>query len=388
MTQLAFQCLLLTGFMISLCIARIYPEASSTILMMQKLYQQQTAHDTSLYDILEVAPNATSDQISRAYRILSRKYHPDKVVGAEEKLRSVQYAYNILKDDATRLPYHQFGLTEISDAAVLLSGARSRKNLSPDQRKLMNLMGYPEDRTLSYEERIQYIAAHLVERLRPLVEDCISSSAWSDVIAQECASLKYLPLGDSILRCIGRAYRQVGQEILRQERFRIAGEITNVLQSCKQRTKYILEAAAVGGKLLFTEQKYQYIRKVDGGRESNRLDYRYLEDVNLDEDSLREELHEKAMRAKLESLQVEALWKVSKIYLDRAIQEACKRILDGTQFFFPTHAFSLTEDWVVGGDGWITSRGQVVSASVGRLRAASGLVLMGNTMIQCSRNYL
>ena len=57
------------------------------------------------YKVLEVSPNATNDEIKRAYRELSRKYHPDSYVNnplaglAEEKFKEVQEAYDqIMKE--------------------------------------------------------------------------------------------------------------------------------------------------------------------------------------------------------------------------------------------------------------------------------------------------
>lgn len=57
------------------------------------------------YDILEVKPNATKEEIKKAYRELSKKYHPDKVshLGpefrklAEDKFKELQAAYERLK---------------------------------------------------------------------------------------------------------------------------------------------------------------------------------------------------------------------------------------------------------------------------------------------------
>lgn len=52
------------------------------------------------YKILEVSPSATNDEIKKAYRELSRKYHPDSYVDnplaglAEEKFKEVQEAYD------------------------------------------------------------------------------------------------------------------------------------------------------------------------------------------------------------------------------------------------------------------------------------------------------
>ena len=52
------------------------------------------------YDVLGVSRNATDDEIKRAYRDLSRKYHPDANVDnpladlAEEKFKEIQEAYD------------------------------------------------------------------------------------------------------------------------------------------------------------------------------------------------------------------------------------------------------------------------------------------------------
>ncbi len=52
------------------------------------------------YEVLGVSPNATDEEIKKAYRTLSRKYHPDSNVNsahpevAEERFKEVQQAYN------------------------------------------------------------------------------------------------------------------------------------------------------------------------------------------------------------------------------------------------------------------------------------------------------
>ena len=54
------------------------------------------------YEVLGVSRNASIDEIKRAYKELSRKYHPDSYVGnplsslAEEKFKQVQEAYDAI----------------------------------------------------------------------------------------------------------------------------------------------------------------------------------------------------------------------------------------------------------------------------------------------------
>lgn len=57
------------------------------------------------YQILGLSPNATDDEVKKAYRTLSKKYHPDSNIGSPnqaeytKKFKEVQTAYKTIMDD-------------------------------------------------------------------------------------------------------------------------------------------------------------------------------------------------------------------------------------------------------------------------------------------------
>lgn len=77
---------------------------------------------TDPYRVLGVSRNASDDEIKKAYRTLSRKYHPDANVNnpnkdqAEEKFKEVQQAYDqIMKEKQQGGTYGEYGYGNARD---------------------------------------------------------------------------------------------------------------------------------------------------------------------------------------------------------------------------------------------------------------------------------
>ena len=437
---------------------------------MHRYYLEHPPHDRSLYDVLHVSPNATSAEISKAYRRLSRKYHPDKQRpssreinqadrtsendshelnngescrndDSNELLQQMREAYDILKDDKTRLPYHQYGLVDSAQALVLLTGQKISPygdkdpamlnlfqliGLSPSDHTNIFATNYPQSAQDRREERIRVVAADLVEKLRPYVEGSISMETLIELVISEYDELKRLPMGAQILRCVGRAYRAVGQLVLHETEKNRSKIIQHKAKEKWRRAKHYLHAAVLSGRVVLSEKqsikapKSQVlgiepteVMSYDTPFQVDEIEGELLEGPS-DEDIGQKEF-EKASLARLHSLQLEALWKISKIDLDKTVRTACSRILQKEQsYFFPT-APLYSCDFVPPppprglaapvADGWVgipppppprrTQRVRVTSslekpvqaidAQQARFRAAEALAILGDIMVQRSK---
>lgn len=83
------------------------------------------AEKRDYYDVLGVSRNASKDEITSAYRKLAKQYHPDinHSPDAPQKFQEIQEAYDVLKDDAKRKQYDQFGAAAFEQGGSAGGGA-------------------------------------------------------------------------------------------------------------------------------------------------------------------------------------------------------------------------------------------------------------------------
>src|SRR6266852_4204858 len=98
----------------------------------------------SYYDLLGVPPQAPPEQIRAAYRTLVQLFHPDRLAHlkpesrlfAEERLKALNRAYEVLGDPARRAAYDYTNAPRPANAAAsaAASAAQPRSQPQPEPR--------------------------------------------------------------------------------------------------------------------------------------------------------------------------------------------------------------------------------------------------------------
>ena len=93
------------------------------------------------YEILEIDKNASDEVIKNAYKALVKKYHPDLKTGqekviAEQKIKEINSAYDILSNPTSKLEYDQ----SLSDKVNI--SIEEYNSILKENNKLKNELNY------------------------------------------------------------------------------------------------------------------------------------------------------------------------------------------------------------------------------------------------------
>jgi len=116
----------------------------------------------TLYEILEVSENASEEIIEKAYKVLAKKYHPDlqqadNKVKAEEKMKEINDAYDILSNKQKRENYdNELSEKREEEKRKIINQAVEYKAEGYNNSKIQNQYDKVQDmRRRRYEEQLR-----------------------------------------------------------------------------------------------------------------------------------------------------------------------------------------------------------------------------------------
>ena len=128
--------------------------------------------NNNYYEILEVSKNASKEVIEKAYKVLAKKYHPDlqdaenKSI-AEQKMKLINEAYEILSDDSKRQEYdNELEQLEIEKRERIIQDQEYKKNSNKQNKQKKQYEDVYEDENADYESMQEELERQRVEQER------------------------------------------------------------------------------------------------------------------------------------------------------------------------------------------------------------------------------
>lgn len=206
--------------------------------------------DTTLYDVLEVSPDARPEEIRRQYYRLARKYHPDKNPDdpmAKKRFQQLGEAYQVLGEEERRAQYDIHGQAAAQDMPIIDSSLFfmmlfGSEALEPYIGKLkmamfVEMVDTPgskgargddiSEEMFAFEQRKREVqlALLLQQRVQPYVDAMLQDpqnqeqqrqnvEAWKSAMTEEAKNLCQSSFGDAILEAIAWTYENYASQYL------------------------------------------------------------------------------------------------------------------------------------------------------------------------------
>mmetsp|Transcript_38615 Transcript_38615/g.106594 ORF Transcript_38615/g.106594 Transcript_38615/m.106594 type:complete len:386 (-) Transcript_38615:186-1343(-) len=177
--------------------------------------------DTAFYDLLAVAPDASTDQIKKSYYKKALKLHPDKNPDneeAKEQFQKLSEAYQVLADETMRQKYDQHGSAAVQgqgfmDAGFFFTMLFGSERFEPYIGTLALATAASMEGQLSLrrmevrqQKREVELAVGLVKMMAPMLEEAPDVEAFKESLKKEATDLANLSFGDCLLFVVAELY--------------------------------------------------------------------------------------------------------------------------------------------------------------------------------------
>ncbi|KAK7018636.1 DnaJ-domain-containing protein [Favolaschia claudopus] len=334
----------------------------------RKIGTQERPLETGYYDILGITPQATTEEVKKAYRRQAIKHHPDKNPDdphAEERFKEIAIAYQTLSDDALRRKYNEYGpkesapeggfvdpeevfgaifggarfepifgvislardmkaalqeadeaeAEEAAKAGTRILDAKGRPVLSEEEKaaKEMKDRARSAEKAKAREERVQKLVENLDRKLSIFTESATGpndpdvTASWKTISALEADQLKQESYGVELLQAIGFVYVSKAKHHLAtsQTFLGVGGWLHNV------QGKYHIFSETVSTVRSAIELKAVFDQIQAAERAGNMSP------------EAKQKLEEQAAEKGLQ-----ALFKGAKLEIESVLRETCERVLE------------------------------------------------------------
>jgi len=195
------------------------------------------AKDTALYDALNVAPDASADQIKKAYYRMALKEHPDRNGGQNtERFQEVGKAYQVLSDPQKRRTYDERGAAALDNTPMLdasqvfaqmfgeghfdhlvgdLTAGPQGPSASPGVPQPHVVSGMTSETEHETRQQVVRLAKLLAARLEPYTSGELDRMrGFTDEARTEARTLAAVNFGREMLTTVGKMYELAADRAL------------------------------------------------------------------------------------------------------------------------------------------------------------------------------